>query len=370
AYERLVARRMAKAIVQRLEAIGVHDRNRQRRAVAGSELALEPLEEASSVRQPGERIGRRRRLRGLMELGDAHRGRDLMRDRREQILVLTAERGDPRALDAQCSDALVAELQRDAQHRADLGRTVEARIETTVRDVLELAALDDPPADALALRKALAHVRPGRADRGADHQMLAGVVEGEEEPVLVAHGVADDPKEPLGEVVDVQDGADLGGEPLQDRELTAVGLSARSELLEEHARSGHVFDVLVEDPRDATERGRALRAVALDEPQERVDHSRMKLSPATAQELGAGMLDGLRRLVRTAADDDLERVRGGYDVRLDRNEIAAQLVRIAGSVVPLVMAPHDRDEVSKRLDRVNDRRAKHRVAAHHDPLVG
>ena len=126
----------------------------------------------------------------------------------------------------------------------------------------------------------------------------------------------------------------------------------------------------MKDPGDTAELGRALRTVALDEPQERIDHRRMELSPAAAQELGAGMLDGLRRLVRTPADDDLERVRGGHDVRLDRNEIAAQLVRIAGSVVPLVMAPHDRDEVSKRLDRVNDRRAKHRVAAHHDPLVG
>src|SRR5207253_5842388 len=294
-----------------------------RRAVAGRELALEPLEEASSVRQPGERIGRRGCLRGLMELGDAHRGRDLMRDGCEQVLVLTAERGDPRALDAQRSDALVAELQRDTQDRADLGRTVETRIETTVRDVLKLAALDDPPADALALRKALAHVRPGRADRGADHQVLAGVVEGEEETILVAHGVADDPKEPLGEIVDVQDGADLRGEPLQDRELTAVSLGARSELLEEDARSGHVFDVLMEDPRDATELGRALRAVTLDKPQERVDHCRMELSPATAQQLGAGVLNGLRRLVRTPADDDLERIRGGHDVRLDRNKIAA-----------------------------------------------
>src|SRR2546428_286470 len=133
---------------------------------------------------------------------------------------------------------------------------------------------------------------------------VAGAVEGQEETILVAHCVADDSKEPLGEVVDVQDGADLGGEPLQDRELTAVGLSARSELLEEHARSGHVFDVLVEDPRDATELGRALRAVALDEPQEPADHSRMELSPAATQELGAGMLDRLRRLVRTPADDD------------------------------------------------------------------
>src|SRR5207253_2493326 len=107
-----------------------------------------------------------------------------------------------------------------------------------------------------------------------------------------------------GQVVDVEDRTDLGREPLEDRELPAVGLSAGGELLEEDARSGHVFDVLVQDPRDASELGRALRTVALDEPQERVDHSRMELGPATAQELRAGMLDGLRRLVRPAADDD------------------------------------------------------------------
>src|SRR5439155_21456532 len=160
---------------------------------------------------------------------------------------------------------------------------------------------------------------------------------------------------PLGEVVDGEDRTVLGREPLEARERPAVGLSASGELLEEDARSGHVLDVLVKDPGDAAELGRALRTVALDEPQERVDDSRMELSPATAQELGAGMLDGLRRLVRTPADDDLERVRGGHDVGLDRNEIAAQLVRIAGSVVALVMAPHDRDEVPKRLDRLHER---------------
>src|SRR5439155_1822925 len=143
---------------------------------------------------------------------------------------------------------------------------------------------------------------------------LVGGVEGAEETILVGHGGADDPKEALGEVVDAQEAAALRGERMQDRVLTAVGLGARSKLLEEHARSGHVFDVLVEDPGDATELGRALRAVALDEPQERVDHSRMELSPAATQELGAGMLDRLRRLVRTPADDDLERVRGGDDV--------------------------------------------------------
>ena len=288
----------------------------------------------------------------------------------QQILVLAAEGGAPRALDAEGPDALVAEQQRHAEHRPDLGRTVEAWVEATVRDVLELATLDDPPADALTLRETLADVRPGRAYRGSDHEVLAGVVERQQEPVLVTHGVTDDSEQPFGEVVDVEDGADLGREPLQDRELPAVRLGSRRELFEEDARSGHVLDVLVKDPRDTPELRRALRAVAFDEPEESVDDGGVELGPATPQKLRTRMLDGLRGFVRTPADDHLERVGRGHDVGLDRNQIAAKLVRIPRSVIPLVMAPYDRDQVSERLDRVHDRCPKHRMAPHHDPLVG
>ena len=152
--------------------------------------------------------------------------------------------------------------------------------------------------------------------------------------------------------------------------MPSVGLGARRELLEEESRSGHVLDVLVKDPGDAAELRRTLRAVALDEPQERVDHGGVELGPATAEELGAGVLDRLRRLVRATAHDDLERVRRGHDIRLDRHEIAAELVGIAGAVVALVMRSDDRHEVPKGLDRIHDRRPEDRVAPHDDPLVG
>src|SRR5438270_556943 len=137
------------------------------------------IEEGSPVRQARERIGRRGRLRRLVQLRDPHRGGDLMRHRRQQILVLAAERGAPRTLDAERPDALIAELQRDAEDGADLARAVKTGVEAAVGDILELAPLDDPPADALTFRKALTHVRPGRADRRADHEVLAGVVKGE-----------------------------------------------------------------------------------------------------------------------------------------------------------------------------------------------
>ena len=96
--------------------------------------------------------------------------------------------------------------------------------------------------------------------------MIRGRVEREQEAVLVAHRVAHDAKEPLRQLVDVQHGADLRRESLQDRELATVGLGTCGELLEEDAGAGHVLDVLVEDPGDAAQLRGALRAVALDEP--------------------------------------------------------------------------------------------------------
>src|SRR5256885_15799300 len=201
----------------------------------------------------------------MMELRDADRGRDLMRHGGQQILVLAAESGEPNALDAERADAFVAEQQRHAEHRADLARTVEPRIETAVRNVLQLAVLDDPPADPLTARKALADVRARWPDRRADHEVFRRVVECEKETVLVPHRVADDPEQPPGEIVDVEHGADLRRETLQDRELPSVGLRARSELLEQDPRSRHVLDVLVKDAGDAAKLRRALRSVALDE---------------------------------------------------------------------------------------------------------
>ena len=95
----------------------------------------------------------------------------------------------------------------------------------------------------------------------------------------------------------------------------------------------------------------------------------MELAAPTAEELGAGELDALRRLVRTAAHDDLERVGGRDDVGLDRHEVAAELIGVTIAVVALVMRADDRHEVAERLDSVHDRGAEDRMGAHDDPLV-
>ena len=81
-------------------------------------------------------------------------------DRGEELLVLAAERGDTRAFYAERPDPLVPELKRNGKDRADLVRPVEARIEAAVRHVLQFAALNHPPADALTSRKALTDIRP------------------------------------------------------------------------------------------------------------------------------------------------------------------------------------------------------------------
>ena len=91
--------------------------------------------------------------------------------------------------------------------------------------------------------------------------------------------------------------------------------------------------------------------VALDETQKCIDDRGMELRSAATKELGARVLDGLSGLVRTAAHDDLERVGCRDHIGLDRDEVAAKLVRVAVSVVALVMASHDGDEIAKWLSR-------------------
>ena len=64
-HEGVVADRVAVSIVQRLEAVGVEDRHRERMAVVARKLGLEACEEAPPIRQAGEGI---RRGRGLCRL--------------------------------------------------------------------------------------------------------------------------------------------------------------------------------------------------------------------------------------------------------------------------------------------------------------
>src|SRR5438093_1587548 len=215
---------------------------------------------------PQAMVGSRRGLRGLVQLRDPHGRGNLMRHGGEKVLVLPAEGPGARAFDAEDADALISELQRDTEDRTDLGWSVESRVEPTIGHVLQLAMFDDPPADALSTRETLADVGAGRADRGTDHEMIRGRGEREQEAVLVAPRVAHDAKEPLRQLVDVQHRADLRREPLQDRELTTVGLGACGEPVETEAGAGHVLDVLVKDAGDAAQLRGALRAVALDEP--------------------------------------------------------------------------------------------------------
>jgi len=92
-----------------------------------------------------------------------------------------------------------------------------------VGDVLQAAVLDDPPADPGPRRQALAD-ELGRWPEGRAHHHLAVGIHGEQETALIAHRVADDPKEPARKLVDVEHRADLGGEALEDRDLAGVAL--------------------------------------------------------------------------------------------------------------------------------------------------
>ena len=305
-----------------------------------------------------------------MESRDTQRGGDLVRYRGDQLLVLAPERLGARALDAEHADALLAELQRHAQDGLDVRRTVEARIGLRIGDVLQLAVLDHPPADADTACEQLPDVGLRRADRRAHDQGLVLVVERQQEAVLVAHRLADDPKQAPRELVDVEHRADLRRQPLEDRELPSMRVRGGRELLEHPARAGNVRHVLLFDRADAAEIGGAVLTVAVDDAEERVDDIGMELRPAAPHELGARELDALRLLVGAPAHDDLERVGRGDDVRLDRDRVTGELLGVAGAVEALVVRPHDRHEVAQRLDRREDRPTDRGVGAHDHPLVG
>src|SRR5438105_15898749 len=104
-------------------------------------------------------------------------------------------------------------------------------------------------------------------------------------------------------------------------------------MLEQEARTGHVLDVLVQDAGDPPQLRRALGPIALEHAQERVDYRRMELRAAAPQQLGARMLDRLRLLIRAAAHDDLECIRGPDEVRLDRDEGAPGLDGVSSPVI-------------------------------------
>src|SRR5207244_3200247 len=188
-----------------------------------------------------------------------------------------AERLAARALDAEHADALLAELQRHAEDGLDVRRTVEARIGLRSGDVLQLAVLDHPPADADAACEQLPDVGLRRADRGAHDERLVLVVERQQEAVLVAHRLADDPQQAARELVDVEHRADLRSQPLEDGELSSMRVRGRCELLEQAARTGNIRHVLLFDRADAAEIGGAVLTVAVDDAAERVGDSGTQL---------------------------------------------------------------------------------------------
>jgi hypothetical protein len=156
---------------------------------------------------------------------------------------------------------------------------------------------------------------------------------------------------------------DAAGSP-----AAAHARARRGELLQDAAGARRSRSLLF-DRAHAAKEVRARMAVALDDAKERVHDARMELRPAAAQQLGACELDRLRLLVRAAAHDHFERVRRGDDVRLHRDVVACEPLRIAVSVIALVVRANDRDEVAQRLDRGEDRCADGRVRAHEHPFV-
>ncbi len=196
------------------------------------------------------------------------------------------------------------------------------------------------------------------------------LVERQEETVLVAHRFAHDAQQTLCERVDVEHRADLRRESLQDRELPPVRVGRRGELLEHAARTGNVLHVRLFDRADATEVRLAVLAITIDDTKERVDNVGMELRAAAARQLRACELDALRLLVRAAAHDDFEGIRGSDDVRLDRDRVAGELLGVAGAIEALVVRGDDRHEVAQGLDGREDGAADRRVRAHEHPLVG
>ncbi len=144
-----------------------------------------------------------------MQPRDAQGGRDLVGYGRDELLILASERLAARALDAEHTDELVPELQRHAEDRLDVRRSVETRIGLGIGHVLQLAVVDDPPADADPAGEQLTDVWLRWTDRGAHDEARVLFVERQQEPVLVAHRLAHDAQEALRQRVDVEHRTDL-----------------------------------------------------------------------------------------------------------------------------------------------------------------
>jgi len=106
------------------------------------------------------------------------------------------------------TDPLVADPQRHDQGRPHLRRADVAGIALHIGDVLQTPVLDDPGADPGPLGEGLTEVLHRRSHGCPDHH-LPRRADRQQEAVVVAHRVADDPEQTDRELVDVEHRADL-----------------------------------------------------------------------------------------------------------------------------------------------------------------
>jgi len=94
-----------------------------------------------------------------------------------------------------------------------------------------------------------------------------------------------------------------------------------------------------------------------------LDHLRIELGSGVLHQLVQGLDMRERLLVGALVDHGVVRVCDGHDPRAERDLLAAQAVRVAGSVEAFVVMQHDRDRIPQARGLLQDQLSDARMLA-------
>ena len=183
----------------------------------------------------------------------------------------------------------------------------------------------------------------GRPVSARIDQVIGLILSQQDREATARHALEQDAEDAVEELLQVEDGVELGCQVGEDRELAA---------------RPHLFLRGLD------------HAASLDHRDELVDHRRVVPRACQAPQLSERHVGAQRDAIRTVGehrvipDDHVE------DPGRPRDRFTGEAVRIARAVPAFVRVAHDRHDAFQEADRLEDARSEQRVLAHDRDLLG